>query len=976
MTFGGQPVTELIASAYYRAAKDSRNDMSLVTELLEKIRTHLEQRKDKPFEAWNGLYPDRYRFDKDGMVEVVVDLKKKYYESYYAAVREQLLQNFKYEQWLSEYVDALIYLAGTVFNPLCLDEYPFTKAQQEEVGKFRQMNAYIMDGRWVEVYTIAEELMNNHSLSAFQRSSMLVNIGQVQLYWFPDYLDAERHFTAAAKTDAANSIVDRGWGTYYMKLGDFEKARQCFARATEKDNTDVENYVLTGDCYKEEGKNEIAEQWYRNAWNMDFTHASPYSKMIQLYGAWDGAPEKTALVPELVKKTEQLFPDGPYANMLYCIYRDAAAAYSATENYEEGKEYCHKAISMKPELTAANIDLAYIHAYQKDFTTAEKIFRELLGKDKKYYEVRFGLAWLYEQAGRKNDALLEYEECIQLRPGWADRSYNSMAIIYDTLEKRDKAREYYKKAIALRPAETVYYDNLLLLLEKEKDPEAIETIYLQRFSIAPQDAVWANKTGLFYFEQKNYDKAIEYYQKAIAVNPGYNVYHENIGLAYEEKGLSEHAEQAYLKALELNAEYQSYNRLGIYYYRRNKEGDMERSAAYYEKAIALKPDHAILYENAGLVYEALEDWEQAEAFYKKALDLSNEYSFYNRLGIFYYRRNREGDSETAIEYYQKAIGLRPNDTVLYENLGLAYENIRRWPEAEEAYKRFLAIDQADHYIRARLVAVQIMQGQEYYRAALDNILLCNEQDPGNLLYLQYLGEIYERLGEDDKALEIYKSMLAKDPENEYANNRAGIVCSRKMTEEGALQAVEFYKKAIAANGSRDGIYYENLGQVYVQLQNLKEAEKAFQKSIELNPELPDSYNRLGVLYFQEDRHAEAVIQYQNAIRRDSSNPVFYANLGLAFVRLEDLNQAETAFLKAVALDPLNPEYLNYAGVFFIDHRNDYKRSLEFFEKAISIDPGQAVYFKNAALAYELMGDLEKAGAAYEKAEQLSPEKNN
>lgn len=380
MTFGGQSITELIASAYYQAAKDRRNDMPLVTELLEKIRIHLEQRKDKPFEAWNGLYPDRYRFDKDGMVEVIIDLKKKYYESYYTAVREKLLENFQYEKWLSEYVDALIYLAGTVFNPLCLDEYPFTKAQQEEVEKFRRMNAYIMDGRWVEVYTIAEELINKYALSAFQRSSMLVNIGQVQLFWFPDYLDAEQHFAAAEKADAANSIVDRGWGTYYLKLGDFEKAREYLARAIEKDTTDVENYVLTGDCYKEEGKNEIAEQWYRNAWNMDFTHASPYSKMIQLYGAWDGAAEKAALVPELVKKTEQLFPDGPQENMLYCIYRDAASAYSAAESYEEGKAYCYKAISMKPELTAANIDLAYIHAYQKDFTIKRKDLQRFITK--------------------------------------------------------------------------------------------------------------------------------------------------------------------------------------------------------------------------------------------------------------------------------------------------------------------------------------------------------------------------------------------------------------------------------------------------------------------------------------------------------------------------------------------------------------------------------------------------------------------
>jgi Tfp pilus assembly protein PilF len=77
-----------------------------------------------------------------------------------------------------------------------------------------------------------------------------------------------------------------------------------------------------------------------------------------------------------------------------------------------------------------------------------------------------------------------------------------------------------------------------------------------------------------------------------------------------------------------------------------------------------------------------------------------------------------------------------------------------------------------------------------------------------------------------------------------------------------------------------------------------------------------------------------------------------------------------------------------AGPLLADARGDAKRRVEFgitvaqrglwreaifqWERAVEIDPTYAAAYNNLAIAYEHEGELTKARAAYEKAQELEP----
>ncbi len=77
-----------------------------------------------------------------------------------------------------------------------------------------------------------------------------------------------------------------------------------------------------------------------------------------------------------------------------------------------------------------------------------------------------------------------------------------------------------------------------------------------------------------------------------------------------------------------------------------------------------------------------------------------------------------------------------------------------------------------------------------------------------------------------------------------------------------------------------------------------------------------------------------------------------------------------------------------AGPLLADARDDAKRRVEFgitvaqrglwreaifqWERAVEIDPSYAAAYNNLAIAYEHEGELTKARAAYEKAQELEP----
>jgi len=140
-----------------------------------------------------------------------------------------------------------------------------------------------------------------------------------------------------------------------------------------------------------------------------------------------------------------------------------------------------------------------------------------------------------------------------------------------------------------------------------------------------------------------------------------------------------------------------------------------------------------------------------------------------------------------------------------------------------------------------------------------------------------------------------------------------------------MNALDFNNQAIKAYNS----------------QQYKDAEKAFKKAIELDPNYAEAYANLGALYAKFKEYDKAIKLYQESIKRKPSYAGAYTNLGNA------LNKTAR-----------------------------HEEAVYFHKMAISLDDKSANHFSNCASAYKNLGRFDKAKEYYKKALRLDPEHIN
>jgi tetratricopeptide (TPR) repeat protein len=134
-----------------------------------------------------------------------------------------------------------------------------------------------------------------------------------------------------------------------------------------------------------------------------------------------------------------------------------------------------------------------------------------------------------------------------------------------------------------------------------------------------------------------------------------------------------------------------------------------------------------------------------------------------------------------------------------------------------------------------------------YDAAVDAFQKGVDMDPNqNVIWANladaYVGQAGAKTGADQqtslgKALEAYSKAIALKPENPaYHNNYALTLAKAKKFDEAQAEL----NKAAQLDPTQAGRYYYNLGAVFVNNGQAAQAEVAFKKSIEVNPDYADA----------------------------------------------------------------------------------------------------------------------------------------
>ena len=184
----------------------------------------------------------------------------------------------------------------------------------------------------------------------------------------------------------------------------------------------------------------------------------------------------------------------------------------------------------------------------------------------------------------------------------------------------------------------------------------------------------------------------------------------------------------------------------------------------------IPPDAAEAF-NQAVQLGRLRRYDEAIEFYDKAISIKPDYvkAIFNK-AVALQMLNR---LEEAVQAYEQALAINPNDPEAWSNKGIALRSLGRTQEAVECYDQALAINPNDAGLWSnRGIALRSMGRVEEAIESYDKALAINPNDAG---IWSNKGVALGSIGELEEALDCYERALAIDPNRRVARRNRDII---------------------------------------------------------------------------------------------------------------------------------------------------------------------------------------------------------
>lgn len=196
-----------------------------------------------------------------------------------------------------------------------------------------------------------------------------------------------------------------------------------------------------------------------------------------------------------------------------------------------------------------------------------------------------------------------------------------------------------------------------------------------------------------------------------------------------------------------------------------------------------------------------------------------------------------------------------------------------------------------------------------------------------------------------EALNIAEKGLAANPSNTDILSFLSMLHWNLNQPE---QAVEYGEKASANAGSQAEIPY-NLGNMYYSLNRKQKAIEAFNRAIEIDLNLTMAHINLGIILSEEALYDKSLQHLNIAVTLDPNNPQVHSQIGMVYHVKGNLEDAKRHYFIAEGLindSNAKVEIFVLIGNVLRDLQQS-KEALEYYQKALEIDPNNAVAHQNS-----------------------------
>jgi serine/threonine-protein kinase len=393
----------------------------------------------------------------------------------------------------------------------------------------------------------------------------------------------------------------------------------------------------------------------------------------------------------------------------------------------------------------------------------------------------------------------------------------------------------------------------------------------------------------------------------------------------------------------------------------SNRNDYAEAARYGSAAVAARPDSAAAHNNLGSVLRLQGKLDEAEAEYRKAIDLDPKHAaaHYN-LG---HALCKQGKLDQAITECRKAIDLDPKDADAHCILGNVRSAQGKLDEAVAEYHKAIALDPNNAWAHCALGST--LSDQRKLDDAIAYLKKAIALDPKLAAPHYNLGNALGKQGKLDQAITECRKAIDLDPKDADAHCILGNV----RWAQGKLdEAITEYRKAIDLDPKLAQAHW-NLGDGLNAKGLFDEAIAEYRHALRIKKDFAAAHNGLGVALRNKGLVDEAIAEYRQALRITKDYAEAHCNLGNALMAKGKLDEAFAYSKKAVVLAPNNPLAHDGLGAVLLNQQ-DYDGAIGEFEKAIALDPKQGSTYFNLGLALSNKGNLDRTAAAYRKAIEL------
>ncbi|GAB4230783.1 MAG: hypothetical protein Kow00109_02680 [Acidobacteriota bacterium] len=255
-----------------------------------------------------------------------------------------------------------------------------------------------------------------------------------------------------------------------------------------------------------------------------------------------------------------------------------------------------------------------------------------------------------------------------------------------------------------------------------------------------------------------------------------------------------------------------------------------------------------------------------------------------------------GNLQEAVKAYREALALAPASVDIQRNLGLAYYKMGELEAAREWFGRVCTARPGDLGAALLLGDVQFRQGE--YKKVVETLFPFRDAAATNQALAYLLGTALIRSDRVEEG-QLYVDAILRNGDSGAAHL---MLAWAHMTAGNLQQAVAEVEKAVALEPSLPGAY-SLLGRLLLSLKQPEEAERAFRRELEENPNDFDANFYLGSL-LHERGEDEAALPYLEKARllRPQALEVRY-QVAVAYTALDRLEEARRLLEELVAGEP-------------------------------------------------------------------------